>query len=297
MRTWWGMGLFIGALSVTSAQAEAQEINEHRPVISPDGQVVVFMRQSDGTGGDWELFRTDASGRHVDRLTDSEGWDGYAVFSPDGERLVFDRGSKDGDAKQPYFLELATGEVRPLGTYEGWLSVSDWSEESGLLAFWERDGQRDLYLLDPQGGVVRPLTDTPALSEHDAHFSPDGAWIVLASGPADGEGKTSLDVMRSSGADRTTLVQSPDRIYGAAWSPGGDQIAFTDSPDGENGDVFLVEVADGRVERLTEDPAWDHMPVWGPDGDRLLFTSYRSGTERMYWLDLESRAVVHWKVN
>ena len=98
------------------------------------------------------------------------------------------------------------------------------------------------------------------------------------------------------GGDRRTLLESPGRIYGPAWSPSGKRVAFTDSPDGENGDLFVLDVGSGTVERLTSDPAWDHMPVWSAEGDRILFTSYRSGSERMYWLDVASRTVTPWEV-
>ena len=279
------------------SSASGQEVNEHRPVISPDGERVVFMLQGPETDGDWELFVADRSGKELRRLTRSPGWDGYAVFSPDGSRLAFDRSTDGGDgAKQPHILALESGATHPLGSYEGWLSVSDWSPEHGLLAFWELHGQRDLYLLDESGVVQRRLTSTEELSEHDAHFSPDGQWIVMASGPAEGDGPTTLELITATGSDRTILVESQGRIYGAAWSPDGAAISFTDAPDGDNGDVFLIDVATRRVDRLTDDPAWDHMPVWGPVGESILFTSYRSGLERVYLLDVATRGTKPWRV-
>lgn len=289
--------VWLSLVGLLGTPASAQEVSEHRPVFSPDGDRVVFMRQGPGTAGDWELFITDRSSEEPRRLTRSPGWDGYAVFSPDGSTIVFDRSTDGGDgAKQPHVMVIESGETRALGSWEGWLSVSDWSDEHGLLAFWERDGQRDLYLLDAEGSVIRRLTTTPELSEHDAHFSPSGDWIVFASGPAAGEGPTTLELMTSAGTERRVLVESQGRVYGAAWAPDAETIGYTDAPDGENGDVFTVVPASGCVDRLTEDPAWDHQPVWDPKGGRILFTSYRSGSERLYWLDIATRAVEPWRL-
>lgn len=292
-----GKGLWrsIVAIAVTTSPAAGQAVAEHRPVFSPDGERVVFMRQSEQTGGDWELFLSGVADSTARRLTTTPGWDGYAVFSPDGTSIVFDRATDDDGGKQPHLLDLGSRKTTPLGAYEGWLSVSDWSDEQGLLAFWEKDGQRDLYILERGGRIARRLTDTSDRSEHDAHFSPDGALVAFAAGPAVGEGATTLEVMGSAGEGRRTVVESDGRIYGLDWSPDGRRIAFTDAPDGENGDVFVVEVESGRIERMTEDPAWDHMPVWDPSGTRLLFTSYRSGSERMYWLEPGTGSIVPWE--
>lgn len=292
-----GAAAWVVAVGI-AGQVSGQEVSEHRPVFTPDGSFVVYMRQDETTAGDWELFVTTRDGTGARRMTHHVGWDGYAVPSPDGQRVVLDRSANaTGEAKQPHLLELESLEVRPLGTFEGWVSVSDWSEEHGLLAFWEREGQRDLYLLDTEGAVTRRLTDTPSSSEHDAHFSPDGAHIVFASGPADGEGRTTLEIMDASGEGRRVLIESVGRIYGADWSTDGTRIAYTDAPDGDNGDVYVVDLTTTEVTRVTSDPAWDHMPVWDVlDPSRLLFTSYRSGSERMYHVDLSSGSVTPWMV-
>lgn len=284
----------VGLLAVAGAGAE--ERNEHRPVYSPDGTRVVFMSSSEETGGDWELYVVDSDGRRPRRLTTHSGWDGYAVWAPDGASILFDRSLTGGlEDKVPFLLELGSGEERRLGSWEGWLSVSDWSAAGRLLAFWERDGQRDLYLLTPDGAIARRLTDTTDVSEHDAHFSSDGWRIAFASGPAagGGDGRTAIEVIDLATGDRKTLRTSPGRLYGVAWSPDGAKIAFTDAPEGgdDDADIFVLELDGGAITRLTDDPAWDHMPAWAPDGRTLLFTSYRSGAERIYALDLESGSI------
>ncbi len=267
------------------------ERNDHRPVFSPDGSRIVFMSNSNRTGGDWELFLMDADGRNLKRLTNRKGWDGYAVWSPDGKRIVYDRG--DEGKKSPWFLDLETGESSRLGDFDGWLSISDWSRDGEtLLGFQETGGQRDLVLVNLDGSIKKRLTNTPTRSEHDAHFSPNGTLIAYANGPVDGS-ESSLELFHVKTEEGAILHISKGRIYGLSWSPAGTLLAFTDTPRGgdEESDVFLVASTSRLITRMTSDPALDHMAVWRPDGRSLLFTSYRTGEERIYSLDPKSKSV------
>lgn len=276
---------FVLTVSVAvSIQAAAADRSDHRPVLSPDGGKIAFMSMSEATGGDWELFVMDADGRNLKRLTENPGWDGYAVWSPDGRTLIFDRSlTGDGDNLAPHSLNLETGEATRFMERDGWVSISDWSD-GGLLGFWERDGQRDLYMFDENGGVVDQVTATPDISETDAQLSPDGKKIAFASWPASGDGETALDVIDLKSGNRKTLRRSPGRIYGLAWSPNGGSIAFTDAPGGEedDADIFVIDAKSGDITAITDDEAWDHMPVWTRDGAAIVFTSYRTDEERIY---------------
>ena len=71
--------LFLSAiiLAAPSSLLADEPPSDHRPVISPDGNSVVFM--STREGGDWELFSVKLDGTRLKRLTHNIGWDGYAV--------------------------------------------------------------------------------------------------------------------------------------------------------------------------------------------------------------------------
>ena len=285
-----------GTLVIASTSLFSSDLlaGEHRPVLSPDGSSVVFMSQAEND--DWDLFIMQPDGTARRQLTNRRGWDGYAVWSPDQDHIVFDQGDPTDDSKkQPTILDLTTGATRQLGEYIGWLSVNDWHGDN-LLAFWEREGQRDLFLLDADGNIVRQLTNTPDQSEHDAHFSPDGTKVVFASGPREGSGKTTLETLDLTSGSRRLLKDSVGRIYGIDWSPDGQFIAFTDAPGGEDddADVYLYDLKNSDVTQCVDNDAWDHMPVWTPDGKSVLFTSYRTGNERIYWTDCASSTLRLW---
>ena len=64
-----------------------------------------------------------------------------------------------------------------------------------------------------------------------------------------------------------------------AWSPDGQEIAFTTNRAGSppyNADVFVMN-ADGRERKSTNSPGVDDgIPAWSPDGTKI---AYLSGSE------------------
>jgi Tol biopolymer transport system component len=277
-------------LNCTDASAAR---NEHRPVCSADGSRLIYMMQTRQTNDDWELYMLDFDSQVHSRLTSHQGWDGYAVWAPDGNKIIFDREDSPGKQKRPWVMELEGRTIKPLGKYEGWVSVTDWSEDNRLLGFQELDGQRDLILLDVAGNIVEKITNTNDQDEHDAHFSPDARSIAYASGKVDGS-ETSLELIDLEDGSRTVLRTSIGRIHGISWSPDGEKIAFVDTPDGDNDDVniFAYTTGDQSFRQVTDGPSRDHMPMFCVNSKTLFFTSYRGGEERIYRIDPDPRPLL-----
>lgn len=266
--------------------AEDEPASDHRPVFSPDGGEIVFM--STRAGGDWELFLINGDGSGLQRLTDNSGWDGYAVWAPGGGVFIFDR-ETDG-VKAAWRYDFATGEATPLIAMENtWPAVNSWSPDGETIAlFIEKDKKRDLFLADADGTNLRPLTATPDQNEHDAHFSSDGTKLAFAVVMEDG---SALDVMDLVSGEIKRYVTSTEYLYGLDWSPDGSKIVYTDTPNDNpdgNAELYMLDLASGETIRLTENEDYDHMPVWLPDGSGVMFSSYRSGREEIYILDLET---------
>jgi TolB protein len=75
-----------------------------------------------------------------------------------------------------------------------------------------------------------------------------------------------------------------------AWSPDGNQLALVLSKDG-NPEIYLLDLAENKLKRLTRHFAIDTEPTWMPDGEHLLFTSDRGGSPQIYKLTVASGAV------
>ena len=168
-------------------------------VCAKDG-LIVFTSTRDG---DLELYRMDADGKNVRRLTDAPGYDGGAFFSPDCSKLVW-RASRprDGAELDDYRRLLAQGLVRP-GKLELWTAEADGSEARqitylGAASFapsFFPSGQRvifssntgdgggrefDLWAVNLDGSGLERITWTPGFDGFPM-FSPDGTRLAFAS--------------------------------------------------------------------------------------------------------------------
>jgi len=88
------------------------------------------------------------------------------------------------------------------------------------------------------------------------------------------------------------VAQRLTAVNGAAsrpvFSPGGSEIAFTGTYDG-NADVYVIPASGGTPRRLTYHPSPDLVMGWTRDGNQVLFASNRSSTSRYNRLFTVSR--------
>jgi Tol biopolymer transport system component len=63
----------------------------------------------------------------------------------------------------------------------------------------------------------------------------------------------------------------------AVLSPDGRLLAFDRA-----GDVWTMDLEQGRVAKVTSNPAADILPMWSPNGRSIVFASNRDGAEGLY---------------
>ena len=96
-----------------------------------------------------------------------------------------------------------------------------------------------------------------------------------------------LFTIPAGGGEPTQLTHTREFEQHPAWSPDGNEIAFSRGEVMTNIDIWVM-AADGSGERrLTEHPERDENPAWSPDGGTIAFLSQREGDLAIWLMDSE----------
>lgn len=145
---------------------------------------------------------------------------------------------------------------------------------ASLIAFTsDRDGNKEIYVMNADGSDPRNLTNNAA-NDDQAAWSPDGTQIVFASERnASSAGYSDLYIMNADGSNVRRITKAFWNETDPAWSPDGTQIAYM-SNENNNQDIFVMNVDGSDIRKLTEDQHEDTQPAWSPDGTQIVYSSY-----------------------
>jgi Tol biopolymer transport system component len=165
------------------------------------------------------------------------------------------------DTREYYRRHSLGGNWSPDGKHLAW--VTDWNvmpelyvDKTAMLGmFRSMDGSR--------------LVSIPA-------WAPDGRRLVVV------EQRMHHDRFLLVGKDTGVEVVDLDfdELYDPCWSPDGKKIAFAALKNGTS-DIYELTLADGHVERITNDPDADFSPTYAPDG-RLAWIKETAGRTNLY---------------
>lgn len=146
------------------------------------------------------------------------------------------------------------------------------------------DGKPDVYSVHGDGSGFTVIAPHPAVDGQPA-WSPDGLWIAFASKRS---GSFELFVTDHAGVDLRPLntpAPSPSAALGAPdFSPDGRVLAYH-VVDGDQRDVWTVNVDGTHVVNLTRGQGRNSRPDWLPDGSGIVFESDRAGERALYRMD------------
>ena len=187
--------------------------------VCPKDGSLIFTSTRDG---DLDLYRMDADGKNVKRLTDTPGYDGGAFFSPDCSRIVWRASRPKGAELDDYKRLLAQGLVRP--------------------------NRLELWVANADGGEAHQVTYLNAGSFAPSFF-PSGKRLIFATNYGDPKGREfdlwAIDV-DGSNLERITWTGGFDGF--PMFSPDGTRLAFASNRNGTQAgetDIFVARWVDG----------------------------------------------------
>ena len=143
--------------------------------------------------------------------------------------------------------------------------------QNGKIVFVGKDGDEEIYTVDPDGSGLTPLTSN-AVSDGSPAWSPDGQRIAFSSIR---DGNYEIYVMGADGSNPARLTYSAGGDFDPAWSPDGQRIAFTSDRDGDS-EVYVMGADGSSPAPLTTNTVYDFQAAWSPDGKQIAFASNRA---------------------
>ncbi len=208
-------------------------------VCAKDGSII-FTSDRDG---DLELYRMNADGSNVVRLTHTPGYDGGAFFSADCSKIVWRASRPTGKALDDYNALLKQHLVKPT--------------------------KLEIYVADADGSDARQVTYLDAAS-FGPYFFPSGKRIIFASNYGDPKGREfDLWAINSDGTDLERITYTSGFDGFPMFSPDGKKLAFSSNRhpavnDVGETDMFVADWIDapaaaaaaGPAERFRDDVRW-----------------------------------------
>lgn len=266
---------------------------------SPGGETIAFHVQIGRVGTTpprQELYLIDGDGPCGPGTFVAEGR--FPRWSPDGLKLVFDRGSEG--TRNVFVRELSSGtELQLTEDAADRNTRADWSPDgSDRIAFasargcacWDAavecgEDDLDIWVMNADGASPTRLTfecSVPGSGANAPRWSPDGKRIVFQSNRDGAPFFEEVYVMDADGANQMRLTFFEGGDASPDWSPNGKRIAFHHCVDGGpapcTGGAQLYSVsADGTDPSLgaplTDLALSNGFPDWGgghvepPDAD------------------------------
>lgn len=232
--------------------------------------------------GHKEVYVMDFDGYNVTPLTNMGAITLSPAWSPGGTQVSF----VSYRSGKPNLYSIATQSKSFHRIHGGSLCMSPaWSPDGKTVAAaLSFEGNTDLCLLDPQGKLLKRLTNDGAI-DIEPTWSPDGKRLAFVSSRG---GTPQVYVMEVASGEVKRLTFSGSYNTSPVWSPRGDRIAFAGRIDGSF-EVFTMTPDGGDVQQLTSGAGSNESPSWSPDGMMLTFSSTRLGGSRIFVMNADGR--------
>jgi Tol biopolymer transport system component len=299
----------VGAVALSGSDARSSEGVEpnhelvDKIVVSSDRHAPTLPPQNNR----FELYLINLDGSGEQRLTHNNVGDGFGTLSPDGTKIVFERG-EPGNTSELFAMD-ADGSNESFLTRGG---SPTWSPDSKSIAFHASASGTGRPINNLPGAATddsdifvanvddllehrtppRNLTNDPDHVDDDPDWSPNGQSIVYTSHdvnqrpvpPMPLDYTTAELYLRAADGSGTPLrlTANAEEERAANWSHQGDRIAYM-CHAGSAAFQFCATDVNGNWSKITNNGLPHLGPAWAPDDQRIFFNRPTPGRGNQLW--------------
>jgi TolB protein len=242
----------------TIRQLTFNKADDYFPSLSPDGEHVVFVSNRNYLENNryssvkTDIFTIDVDGSNTKQLTENPSLNTMPAWSPDGKHIAF-VSNRNGGIPHVFVVDSDGSNLRQL-TYGRYDISPTWSPDSQYIAF------------------ISNRLDDSNITEHFAIYT-----------------------IKADGTNEKRLTNTfSSEAVALDWSPDGKKILFLADPKDfseQDFDLFILNMNDFEVTRITTDGLVYSRASWLPDGQHIIFDKEvlkHSGKSKIVVVDLNS---------
>ncbi len=128
-----------------------------------------------------------------------------------------------------------------------------------------------------------------ALTGERGAFATRIAYITDTRVP--GPRRYALNVADSDGFDARPVLESPEPLMSADWSPDGRKLAYVSFESGRSR-IYVQDLFSGAREEIAGFPGINSAPDWSPDGSHIAMVLSKDGNAEIYLYQIGTRRLI-----
>lgn len=242
------------------------------PDLQIDGQIVFYAVPSGESDG--EIYKVNADGSNLVRLTNNAIYDLEVSFSPDGSKILFAANPIGDPNREIYVMDADGSNLVQLTNNLAEDAGPAFSPDGSKIAFYsKRDGNYEIYVMDANGSNQVNLTNSPVDENGRPNWKPDGTKLAYRKNVG---GNLSIYTIEPDGSNETLLINYGQSDHSLIWSADMTKVAFVSNGDVSSHEIYVANDDGTGIVRMTNNSFSDGAPSWSPDGSTIFFQSERT---------------------
>jgi len=246
------------------------------------GQGQIIFVSGDYEKKKYEIFSINSKGGGRKQLTNLGGTILSAVWSPMGDKIVFNFRKDQSETMQLYTMNPDGTDITKISTNsESSYYDPNWSPDGRKIVFMSygenpssgKKHYQTIFTMNVDGSnEVQLILDPPKNIEGDIDpsWSPDGTKIAFVSYKKSFQSEIFL--INPDGTEREQLTFMEHYAYTPIWSSDGKYIVFSRGMQ-KGSEIYRMNSDGTDIIRLTKNSSWDLRPKFSPDSTKISWDS------------------------